>query len=296
MDSTPRMEGAPALRLEQVSSRRGAEESLAIDDISLTVPRGQWVCVAGANGSGKSTLVRLINGLQPCCSGIITVGGRVLGPDTLWDIRCQVGMVFPQPDDQFVGLTVADDLAFGLENQCLPPAEIHRRIWQAATQLDISHLLDRHPGTLSGGQKQRVALAAIVAINPEILILDEATSMLDAASRAELLGWLRRIRRAGRHTIITVTHDIEEMAAADRLIVLQDGRIVADGPPAELLRDEALLREQCLETPYALALCRELQALGWPIEESMTEQEAVNAIWTYYSNMSRTDTRMEQAL
>ncbi|MFS0727685.1 ATP-binding cassette domain-containing protein [Paenibacillus sp. 1P07SE] len=285
-----------AIRIEDVVCRRRPDEAPVINGMSLAVPKGQWLCVTGGNGSGKSTLVRLINGLLAAEQGTITVGGCLLRAETLWEVRKQVGVVFASPDDQFVGLTVADDLAFGLENRCLPQEEMQERISRVAAQLGIASLLDRHPGTLSGGQKQRAALAAVLAMEPDILILDEAMSMLDAASRRELLDWLTQLRATGQYTMISVTHDIEEMAAADRMIMMQDGQIAADGRPDELLRDEELLRSHRIEIPFVVALCNELKQRGLDIGEWTTEQEAVHAIWALYSTRYPTATRMDLAL
>ncbi|WP_020615467.1 ATP-binding cassette domain-containing protein [Paenibacillus daejeonensis] len=286
----------PVIRMKDVVCRRATGEAPVINGVTLTVERGEWVCVAGGNGSGKSTLVRLLNGLLLAESGTIEIDGRWLRADTLWDIRQKVGIVFPQPDDQFVGLTVEDDLAFGLENQGLSPEAIDKRLWQIAAQFNLTELLDRHPGTLSGGQKQRVALAAVLAMQPEILILDEASAMLDGSSRADLLSWLKRTHRSGLLTIVMITHEIEEMAAADRLIVLREGCVVADGKPGELLGDEGLLQDSRLEIPYALQVCRELRQLGVETGEWTTEREAVDALWALVSKISASPIRMEQAL
>ena len=286
----------PVIRMKKVVCRRAAGEAPVIDGVTLNVERGEWLCVAGGNGSGKSSLVRLINGLLLPESGSVEVDGSMLGPDTLWDIRNKVGIVFAQPDDQFVGLTVEDDLAFGLENLSLPPDAIATRVWQVAAQFNLTDLLNRHPGTLSGGQKQRVALAAVLAMQPEILILDEASAMLDGVSRADLMTWLKRARRSAPLTILMITHEIEEMAAADRLIVLREGSIVADGKPVELLGDERLLQDSRLETPYAVQVCRELRRLGLETGEWTTEREAVDALWALVSKTSASPTRMAQAL
>lgn len=264
-----------------------------LKDVSLAIPHGQWVCIAGRNGAGKSTLIRLLNGLLLMTRGLIMIDGVEQNGCTLGEIRRHIGMVFANPDDQFVGLTVEDDIAFGLENLCLPREEMQQRIRMYAERLDIVHLLDRHPATLSGGQKQRAAIAAVLAMEPAIIVLDEAASMLDEMAKRELLDLMRAMRDEGRYTIISVTHDVEEMAEADRLIVLDGGMIAADGSPGELLLQEDLLRRCTLKAPFALQLCRELKARGIDIGEWVREKEVLEALWAYHSKRYLTATGTE---
>ncbi len=275
-----------AIHMEHVSFHRAGQLAPTLSTISLSIPAGQWVSLAGSNGSGKSTLVRLLNGLLPMSSGRITIDGIPLSQDSLWDVRSRIGMVFAHPDDQFVGLTVADDIAFGLENQRLSRDEMIERIHRYANRLRIHDLLDRHPATLSGGQKQRVALAAVLAMEPSILILDEAASMLDASFRSELLHIMKELITEGKHTIISISHDWEEIAAADRMLILSDGELVADGSPSELLKQEHYLEICRLQPPYPLQLCKELQAAGIPIGWHTCEQEVYEALCAWHSNKS----------
>ncbi|MEK3732466.1 ATP-binding cassette domain-containing protein [Paenibacillus sp. FSL M8-0334] len=271
-----------AVRMEHVECRRGEERVLS--DLSLTIPEGQWVCIAGRNGSGKSTLVRLMNGLLPHSEGRIVIDGLKLTPHTCPEIRRRVGMVFANPDDQFVGLTVEDDIAFGLENLCLRREEMQERIERYAERLGIKHLLRRHPATLSGGQKQRAALAAVLAMEPRIVIVDEGTSMLDERSKQELLGIMQEMRASGAYTLISVTHDVEEMAQADRMLVIHDGGIVADGSPRDLLGQDELLQMCRLKPPYPLLLSRELRQRGIEIGDCLSESEVAEALWAYHLN------------
>ncbi|AWP29989.1 ATP-binding cassette domain-containing protein [Paenibacillus sp. Cedars] len=277
-----------AVLLEHVYYGQGCTNVLK--DVSLAIPHGQWVCIAGRNGAGKSTLIRLLNGLLLMSRGRILIDGLEQSGRTLGDIRRHIGMVFANPDDQFVGLTVEDDIAFGLENLCLSREEMQHRIQTYAERLDIVHLLKRHPATLSGGQKQRSAIAAVLAMEPSILVLDEAASMLDEKSKNELLDSMRAMHADGRYTLISITHDVEEMAEADRLIVLDGGMVTADGSPRELLLREDLLQRCRLKAPFALQLCRELKERGIDIGELVREKEVQEALWLYHSKRFLTAT------
>lgn len=277
-----------AVNLKHVYYGQGCTNVLK--DVSLAIPHGQWVCIAGRNGAGKSTLIRLLNGLLLMSRGRILIDGLELNGRTLGDIRRHIGMVFANPDDQFVGLTVEDDIAFGLENLCLSREEMQQRIRTYAERLDIVHLLQRHPATLSGGQKQRAAIAAVLAMEPSIVVMDEAASMLDEKAKHELLGLMRAMHAEGRYTLISITHDVEEMAEADRMIVLDGGMVVADGSPKELLLQDDLLRRCRLKAPFALQLCRELKARGIDIGELVREKEVLEALWSYYSKRFLTAT------
>ncbi|MGY5341196.1 ATP-binding cassette domain-containing protein [Paenibacillus glucanolyticus] len=277
-----------AVLLEHVYYGQGCTNVLK--DVSLAIPHGQWVCIAGRNGAGKSTLIRLLNGLLLMSRGRILIDGLEQSGRTLGDIRRHIGMVFANPDDQFVGLTVEDDIAFGLENLCLSREEMQHRIQTYAERLDIVHLLNRHPATLSGGQKQRSAIAAVLAMEPSILVLDEAASMLDEKSKNELLDSMRAMHADGRYTLISITHDVEEMAEADRLIVLDGGMVTADGSPRELLLREDLLQRCRLKAPFALQLCRELKERGIDIGELVREKEVQEALWLYHSKRFLTAT------
>jgi len=282
----------PAIQLNNISYRRGDQSVL--NQLSIMIPDGQWVALAGRNGSGKSTLARLINGLLQANDGEIIIHGKRLHSERIYDIRSQIGYLFASPDNQFIGLTVRDDIAFGLENLCLSRERIEQRIEQYAELLNLTPLLDRHPATLSGGQKQRAALAAVLAMQPSILILDEATSMLDSTFRDHLLACLTKLHVEQQLTIITISHDIKELAAADRLIMLDDGAVLADGKPDALLKQQHLLKACRLEAPYALQLCKELKLQGIDIGESLHEQEVLNKLWALLSSRSLIATRIER--
>ncbi|MEW9104690.1 energy-coupling factor transporter ATPase [Paenibacillus sp.] len=249
------------------------------DGISLQVPRGQWVSVIGPNGSGKSTLLKLINGLFTPHKGNIYVNGKQLNEESIAEIRRRVGFLFQNPDNQFFATTVRDDIAFGMENRQMPLAEMERRLERAADEYQVREWLDRHPAELSGGQKQRVAIAGMMVLNPDILIFDEATSMLDERSKRQLTAQLKSLHASNRYTILSVTHDAEEILASDRVIVVKDGVIAADLTPTELFADEALMKACRLQAPFTLQLAKALQTNGIDVPDTNDERELVNALW-----------------
>lgn len=232
------------------------------DAFNLTITAGQWVALVGHNGSGKSTLAKLILGLIAADAGEIEVFGVPLTVDTVHEIRGQIGMVFQNPDNQFVGATVADDVAFGLENQQLPSAEMPSRIDEALTIVGMQAFKDREPHTLSGGQKQRVALASVLALSPKIIILDEATAMLDPDGRETVMQTLKALKtRFGNAlTLITITHDMDEATLADRVVVINDGRLILDGTPAAVFSQREVMHNNGLELPFAGELAAQLQS------------------------------------
>jgi energy-coupling factor transport system ATP-binding protein len=271
--------------LEGVSfTQRGAAKPL-FDGISLRITEGEWVSIIGANGSGKSTFVRMLNGLVSHQSGRIIIDGTELTVETTEQIRQTIGIVFQNPDNQFVALTVADDIAFSMENHCINRSTMMERLIRYAELLGISELLDKHPGELSGGQKQRAVIAAVLAVEPKIIVFDEASSMLDEQSKHALLNLLRDMRESGKYTIITITHDFDEMIASDRIIAISDGSIIGDGPPNPLLMQDQLLQACRLKTPFILELCRELRRQGVPVTETLAENELLEELWAFNMKM-----------
>ena len=256
-----------------------SQEYYNLKDITFHVKRGEWLSIVGHNGSGKSTTIRLIDGLLEAESGEIVIDGQRLTEENVWNIRRQIGMVFQNPDNQFVGATVEDDVAFGLENQGLPRQEMKKRVEGA---LDLVGMLDfkkREPARLSGGQKQRVAIAGVVALRPAILILDEATSMLDPEGRRELIETVQGIRKDYDMTIISITHDLEEVAMSDRVLVMKKGSIESTSSPRELFSRNDL-DQIGLDVPFANQLKNSLSQNGYDLPENyLTESELEDKLW-----------------
>ena len=256
-----------------------SQEYYDVKDITFHVKRGEWLSIVGHNGSGKSTTVRLIDGLLEAESGEIVIDGQRLTEENVWNIRRQIGMVFQNPDNQFVGATVEDDVAFGLENQGLSRQEMKKRVEEA---LDLVGMLDfkkREPARLSGGQKQRVAIAGVVALRPAILILDEATSMLDPEGRRELIETVKGIRKDYDMTVISITHDLEEVAMSDRVLVMKKGEIESTSSPRELFSRNDL-DQIGLDDPFANQLKYSLSQHGYDLPENyLTESELEDKLW-----------------
>ncbi|WP_186786121.1 energy-coupling factor transporter ATPase [Paenibacillus agilis] len=269
---------AAIIRFNQVGFQYPKRESM-FADLSLHIEQGQWVTIVGPNGSGKSTLTKLMNGLLAPRSGTIQIGGVTLDGHTVSDIHRRVGYLFQNPDNQFIAATVQDDMAFGMENRCLSQEEMQRRINQVSVELGIQDWLHRHPSSLSGGQKQRVAIAGLLVLDPEVMIWDEATSMLDEQARREFMTRMRQLRVERRLTIVSVTHDAEEIMASDRVLVIKDGKLVAGLTPMELFVQGELLQECCLRPPFAVELSLELRRRGVDVDICRDEEELVNALW-----------------
>ena len=256
-----------------------SQEYYDVKDIMFHVKRGEWLSIVGHNGSGKSTTVRLIDGLLEAESGEIVIDGQRLTEENIWDIRRQIGMVFQNPDNQFVGATVEDDVAFGLENQGLSRQEMKKRVEEALDLVGMSDFKKREPARLSGGQKQRVAIAGVVALRPAILILDEATSMLDPEGRRELIETVKGIRKDYDMTVISITHDLEEVAMSDRVLVMKKGEIESTSSPRELFSRNDL-DQIGLDDPFANQLKHSLSQNGYNLPENyLTESELEDKLW-----------------
>lgn len=255
------------------------QEYYDVNNVSFHVKRGEWLSIVGHNGSGKSTTIRLIDGLLEAESGEIWIDDQLLSSENVWDLRRQIGMVFQNPDNQFVGATVEDDVAFGLENQGLPREEMKKRV---AESLELVGMLDfkkREPARLSGGQKQRVAIAGVVALRPAILILDEATSMLDPEGRRELIQTVQEIRKDYQMTVVSITHDLEEVAMSDRVLVMKKGQVESTSSPRELFsRDD--LDQIGLDNPFTNQLRESLRETGYQLPDGyLTERELEDKLW-----------------
>ncbi|MCL6446270.1 MAG: energy-coupling factor transporter ATPase, partial [Alicyclobacillus sp.] len=238
-------------------------EGAVLTDVSLEIAEGSYVAILGRNGSGKSTLARLLNGLlRPTAGSVVVDGFDTRDAAHLQDIRRTVGMVFQHPDNQMVATMVEEDVAFGLENLCVPRAEMRERVTEALRAVGMEAHRRRPPHQLSGGQKQRVAIAAVMAMRPRCIVFDEATSMLDAEGRQDVLELMDTLHQQGV-TIITITHQMEEAVRADRVIVLERGRVVKDGSPRDVFADVASLRALHLDVPIATEVAHRLREEGF---------------------------------
>ena len=269
------------IELKNVSFRYDKTvEEYQIDTVSFHVKQGEWLSIVGHNGSGKSTVVRLIDGLLEAESGEIYVDGKPLTRETIWEIRSKIGIVFQNPDNQFVGATVEDDVAFGLENQGIPREEMLQRVEKAIEQVGMLEFKDREPSRLSGGQKQRVAIAGIIALRPTIIILDEATSMLDPEGREDLMAVMRELQKKFQLTIISITHDLSEIALSDRTLVFQKGKLESSMTPRELFSRNDL-NEIGLDKPFSKQVQESLSS-HFPLKQDyLTESELLDQLWEY---------------
>ncbi|MBD8027286.1 energy-coupling factor ABC transporter ATP-binding protein [Ureibacillus sp. Re31] len=253
----------------------------AVQNVSFSVNEGEWIAIVGHNGSGKSTMVKLVSGLLFPQEGEVRVMRNVLTEENLWETRSNIGMVFQNPDNQFVGATVQDDVAFALENSGVPYEEMVERVHTSLSQVKMDKFLNHEPHHLSGGQKQRVAIAGAIAMKPKLLILDEATSMLDPQGRDEVLKTVRELRKEIGLTVLSITHDVEEALFADRILFMNDGKKYAEGTPSEIFALGDKLIEFGLELPFAMRMTKLFQLKGVQLAgQHMTEEELVNDLWT----------------
>ena len=256
----------------------------ALNNVSLTIQQGEWIAIIGPNGSGKSTLAKTINGLIEANSGEVIIEGVALNAETVWDVRKKIGMVFQNPDNQFVGSTVQDDVAFGLEKVGIPREEMVKRVADAVAAVNMANFMDKEPARLSGGQKQRVAIAGIVALSPDIIILDEATTMLDPEGRHEVIETIQEIKEKENLTVISITHDIDEAAKANRIFVMEAGQLTRIGTPEEIFSLGKEIIDIGLDIPFPEKLKYQLKRQGLEVPENyLTEEGMVNWLWTLLS-------------
>ncbi len=273
------------VRLEHVFYKYEDTEKYAVKDVSISAQKGEWVALVGHNGSGKSTIAKLLNGLLFPEDGLIKIGHFVLSEKNIWDIRRQVGMVFQNPDNQFVGATVQDDVAFGLENHGVPHDTMVERVESALNEVGMQSYALHEPARLSGGQKQRVAIAGVLALQPDVIILDEATSMLDPRGRAEVMETIRIMREQEDITVISITHDLDEVLFADRVIVMNNGEVHSEGTPQEIFEQADVMREIGLGVPFIIELQEKLVAGGFETGSTVLSEGALlDQLWKLNSN------------
>ena len=256
-----------------------------IDHISFAIEEGTYTTIVGHNGSGKSTVAKLLAGLLEKKSGSIMIDGLELNLENLSKIRNRIGIVFQNPDNQFIGSTVRDDIAFGLENHCVPQPEMDGIIEVNAERVHMTKYLDHEPSRLSGGQKQRVAIAGVLAMKPKILIFDEATSMLDPSGKDEIKRVIRNIHKESSLTILSITHDIDEVADSDHVIALEKGRIAMQGTPHEVFSEVEALRKIKLDVPFSLKMQQKLAKRGVQVGKDITMEGLVRELCQSHSNM-----------
>ncbi|AGV72258.1 energy-coupling factor ABC transporter ATP-binding protein [Lactococcus cremoris] len=250
-----------------------------LNGVSFSITKGEWVSIIGQNGSGKSTTARLIDGLFEEFEGVVKIDGERLTAENVWNLRRKIGMVFQNPDNQFVGATVEDDVAFGMENQGIPREEMIKRVDEALLAVNMLDFKTREPARLSGGQKQRVAVAGIIALRPEIIILDESTSMLDPTGRSEIMRVIHEIKDKYNLTVLSITHDLDEAASSDRILVMRAGEIIKEAAPSELFATSEDMVEIGLDVPFSSNLMKDLRTNGFDLPEKyLSEDELVELL------------------
>ena len=273
----------PIVEFRNVSFRYTEEQPWVLKNCSFVIYADEWVAIIGHNGSGKSTIAKLMNGLLFPQEGEILIDGTPVNAETIWDIRRDVGMVFQNPDNQFVGTTVQDDVAFGMENRGFPREKMVARIKETLSAVHMKQYLLTEPHRLSGGQKQRVAIASVLAISPQVLILDEATAMLDPKGRKEIMQTVADVQRTQELSLITITHDLQEVVQAERVIVMNEGQIWKEGVPRDIFLEKDALRSIGLDVPFVTLLAEALHAQGLHIkEEPLNHEELLEDLWTLY--------------
>lgn len=250
----------------------------ALKDVSFTVNDNEWISIIGHNGSGKSTIAKLLVGLIAATKGSILIDGVELNDKTVDSIRHKIGIVFQNPDNQFVGFNVKYDIAFGLENYKVERKEMVALIEEYTKKVDMYEYLEREPQTLSGGQKQRVAIAGILALNSDVIILDEATSMLDPEGTEEIIKLIKELHTKYNKTVITITHDLNLAQLSDRVIVMRLGEKIAEGKPEEIFKQRDLLVSSNLDMPFALKAYDEASK----IEKLNNDKELMDTLWEYH--------------
>lgn len=270
------------IRVEHLTYSYDKEHN-AVEDVSFAIQKGSYTTIIGHNGSGKSTIAKLLIGLLEKDKGAVYIDGEELTYDTLYHIRSKVGIVFQNPDNQFIGATVADDIAFGLENHQVPTEQMQPLIERYAQKVKMSDYLQSEPAKLSGGQKQRVAIAGVLAMAPDIIIFDESTSMLDPQGKREINELIQELHKESSITMVSITHDIEEVSKADHVIVLDQGHVVMEGKPQDILLKEKELLQLQLDIPFALKFINALKKEQVELPPCTTMERAVEEVCQFVS-------------
>lgn len=267
-----------AIKLENVSfsyPMNDGEEQKAVNGVSLEIEEGAFVALVGHNGSGKSTLAKLLNGLlAPTAGRVLVYGADTADEKKVFEVRSSVGMVFQNPDNQMIATNVEDDIAFGPENLGVPREEIIKRVDWALEKVGMSEFRHATPFKMSGGQKQRLAIAGVLAIKPRVMVLDESTAMLDPKGREEVMQVVKQLNREEKMTVVHITHYMDEALDADRLIVMNDGKVVLDGKPADVFAEHKLLTKIKLGVPCVTRLAVTLAEAGIAVDPRITDEEA----------------------
>ena len=271
------------LSLNNVSFSYDGKKNV-LDDVTFDIFESEYVCVVGSNGSGKSTLSNIISMLIKPSTGTISVNNEIINSKNVQKLKKNIGVIFQNPDNQFVGSSVRDDIAFGLENRAIDPSKMDEIIEKSAKEVGMEEYLDQAPENLSGGQKQRVALAGVLALSPSLLLLDEATSMLDPKGKREILSLVKERKKENPDlTILSITHDVEEAAMADYVLVLSKGKIILEGTGEEVFSHEKELEEANLDAPFAYELGKALKARGISLSSSLEEDTLLEELCQYSS-------------
>lgn len=249
------------IKVKNLKFKYSEAKNFAINDISFEIPTGKYVAILGHNGSGKSTFSKLLVALYKPTSGSIEIDGITISKNTLKDIRKKIGIVFQNPDNQFIGATVEDDIAFGLENKQMSREEMKEVIYKYAERVGMLKHLDKEPQNLSGGQKQRVAIASTLALDPEIIIFDEVTSMLDPKGKREVISLIKDVQKDKKKTLISITHDMDEAILADQVIVFSGGKVVAVGSPKEILKNKEITELAKIDAPFIYKISEGIEGI-----------------------------------
>ncbi|MBX0359824.1 energy-coupling factor ABC transporter ATP-binding protein [Halobacillus sp. Nhm2S1] len=273
--------GERQVEFRHVSFKYQEDMPWVLKDVSFTIGPDEWVAIIGHNGSGKSTIAKLMNGLLFPQEGEIIVNGMKVTHETVWDVRKQVGMVFQNPDNQFVGTTVRDDVAFGMENHGMPRELMVERIKESLDSVRMEAYESHEPHRLSGGQKQRVAIASVLAVSPEFIILDEATAMLDPKGRKEIMQTVSDVQQERDLSLVTITHDLQEVTMASRVIVMNGGEVWMEGTPRDVFSRKEQLTEIGLDTPFVSKMADHLKEEGLSLSrEPLNHQELLEDLCT----------------